>query len=137
MPATLQDNLAQSAGLPAIVQMLSVPDAETRCSAIWALANLIHAASPAVCKAVMAELPWDRFASLLQDDDSSVQVSFISFCNTLCIRLTCRVICVIRLNPLVYTLSSCSAMVKYVHVQVAVVAVRIAATAALMLCKHV
>lgn len=70
----LQESVAQS-GLPTIVSMLSVPDAQTRCSAMWALANMIHAANPAVCKAVMAALPWEQLASLLQDADSSVQVN--------------------------------------------------------------
>lgn len=65
----------KSVGLPAIVQMLSRPDGEARCSAIWALANMIHAAAPPVCKAVMDALPWNQFSLLLQDDSSSVQVS--------------------------------------------------------------
>ncbi len=58
-----------------MVQMLTLPDDERRCSAMWALANLIHAASPAVCDAVMAALPWNQFVPLLQDTSSCVQVS--------------------------------------------------------------
>lgn len=58
-----------------MVQMLTLPDDERRCSAMWALANLIHAASPAVCDAVMAALPWSQFMPLLQDTNSCVQVS--------------------------------------------------------------
>ena len=72
---SMQDSVAQSAGLPAMVQMLALPDDERRCSAMWALANLTHAASPAVCDAVMAALPWNQFAPLLQDTNSCVQVS--------------------------------------------------------------
>ncbi len=72
---SMQDSVAQSAGLPAMVQMLALPDDERRCSAMWALANLIHAASPAVCDAVMAALPWNQFVPLLQDTNSCVQVS--------------------------------------------------------------
>ena len=74
----MQDSVAQSAGLPAMVQMLAMPDDERRCSAMWALANLIHAASPAVCDAVMAALPWDQFVPLLQDTNSCVQVSSLA-----------------------------------------------------------
>jgi len=75
VPLFMQDSVAQSAGLPAMVQMLTLPDDERRCSAMWALANLIHAASPAVCDAVMAALPWNQFVPLLQDTSSYVQVS--------------------------------------------------------------
>ncbi len=75
---SMQDSVVQSAGLPAMVQMLALPDDERRCSAMWALANLIHAASPAVCDAVMAALPWNQFVPLLQDTSSCVQVSSLA-----------------------------------------------------------
>ncbi len=78
VPPCMQDSVAQSAGLPAMVQMLAMPDDERRCSAMWALANLIHAASPAVCDAVMAALPWNQFVPLLQDTNSCVQVSSLA-----------------------------------------------------------
>ena len=66
----------QSGGLATIVQMLTVPEEEVRCSAIWLLANLLHEASQDVAKAVMAALSWDQVALLLQDQDI-VQVSFV------------------------------------------------------------
>lgn len=74
----MQDSVAQSAGLSAMVQMLALPDDERRCSAMWALANLIHAASPAVCNAVMAALSWNQILPLLQDTNSCVQVSSLA-----------------------------------------------------------
>lgn len=75
--AWLQSLVAQSErGLPSIVKMLSAADADVRCSAMWALSHLVNGARPAVCEAVMAALPWERFSCLLQDADSAVQVAF-------------------------------------------------------------
>ena len=54
--------------------MLSAPDAEARCSAMWALSHLVNDAAPAVCEAVMAALPWEQCYTLLQDSDIAVQV---------------------------------------------------------------
>ncbi|DBA97488.1 TPA: hypothetical protein ACH3X1_015194 [Trebouxia sp. C0004] len=81
--ASAKDSVAQSAGLPAMVQMVGTPDDERRCSAMWALANLIHGASPAVCDAVMAALPWSQFLPLLQDDNSCVQDKSFMFMRNL------------------------------------------------------
>lgn len=54
--------------------MLTAPDAEARCSAMWALSHLVNDAAPAVCEAVMAALPWEQCYTLLQDPDVAVQV---------------------------------------------------------------
>ncbi|DBA77394.1 TPA: hypothetical protein ACH3X2_000908 [Trebouxia sp. C0005] len=81
--ASAKDSVAQSAGLSAMVQMLALPDDERRCSAMWALANLIHAASPAVCNAVMAALSWNQILPLLQDTNSCVQDKSFMFMRNL------------------------------------------------------
>lgn len=71
----VQENVVQSEALARAVKLLSASSGELRCAAIWALANMTHEASPPVCKAVLAAVPWPLFAAVLSDADTNVQVS--------------------------------------------------------------
>ena len=72
--AHAQAIVSRTGGLQTLTQLLANPEAETRCSGMWALANMVYMASPAVTAAVMQALPWTQFQALLQDSSPEVQV---------------------------------------------------------------
>lgn len=73
--AHVQAIVSQTGGLHTLTQLLADPEPLTRCSGMWALANMVYMASPPVTRAVMQALPWTQFQPLLHDSSPEVQVS--------------------------------------------------------------
>lgn len=68
-----QAAVLREGGLERLVAAAAAMEPGLRCNGVWALQNLVHAASLAVKAALLGALPWPAASTLLSDPEPDIQ----------------------------------------------------------------